>query len=296
MSRFRKGNQFPDLNTPGDPRTLAAIERRTPSIAGGSVHHYHGGTVLTPKKHIRMPSHPFKIFVKKVGAEIQCSVNYGRQYRTWVKTRTGTPPDTGYDGTQDNNIPFAASNLTNHPEGLTAGYEVLSVSTTYGIWARASYTLIDESTNFFGTATGNGRGYVKTDTYALFVSGVEVDSINTTPDSYDSTGSAHLFIGSVAVDANGVWTIKQYWKSDIVCPSFVMPYVGVSTDTGNSLSTTASADLLLFCPPIVSTDANNSITTGSDDGAFYNSPPFASADANNSISTGSDGGPFYDAP
>lgn len=48
-SRHRKANSFPDANTPGDPRLLAAIARRTPSIAGGSVNHFPGGTVLTPQ-------------------------------------------------------------------------------------------------------------------------------------------------------------------------------------------------------------------------------------------------------
>jgi len=62
MSRFRKANAFPDLNTPGDPRTLAAIERRTPNIAGGGLSHFHGGIVLTPKKIKRVAiSLPFQV-------------------------------------------------------------------------------------------------------------------------------------------------------------------------------------------------------------------------------------------
>ena len=62
MSRFRKGNSFPDLNTPGDPRTLAAIERRTPNIAGGGVNHVHGGIILTPgKPKVKTQLLPFQV-------------------------------------------------------------------------------------------------------------------------------------------------------------------------------------------------------------------------------------------
>ena len=52
MDRHRKANAFPDLGTPGDSRLLAAIERRTPGIAGGtgSINHFFGGVVMTPKK------------------------------------------------------------------------------------------------------------------------------------------------------------------------------------------------------------------------------------------------------
>lgn len=50
MERHRKANAFPDLGTPGDPRLLAAIERRTPGIAGGGINHFFGGTVITPPK------------------------------------------------------------------------------------------------------------------------------------------------------------------------------------------------------------------------------------------------------
>jgi len=50
MERHRKANAFPDLGTPGDPRLLAAIERRTPGIAGGGINHFFGGTVITPPR------------------------------------------------------------------------------------------------------------------------------------------------------------------------------------------------------------------------------------------------------
>lgn len=53
MERHRKANAFPDIGTPGDPRLLAAIERRTPGIAGGGINHFFGGTVVTPPKKSR---------------------------------------------------------------------------------------------------------------------------------------------------------------------------------------------------------------------------------------------------
>lgn len=51
--RHRKGNQFGDIGVPGDPRLLDAITRRTPNIAGGSLNHSFGSTILTPSKAIR---------------------------------------------------------------------------------------------------------------------------------------------------------------------------------------------------------------------------------------------------
>lgn len=215
--------------------------------------------------------HPFKIYVEKAGSEIRLSVNYGRQYRNWIKSTNAALSSVDSD-TQDLDISFDTSqNLRNHPDGLTAGYSVLSVSTTYGIWARGAYSKIYSSTDFFGTGDGNGRGYMKTDTWALTFLDVSPDNLNTTPDAYDGTGTADLFIGSVAVDSNGVWTIKQYWRSDIICPCFVMPYIDVSSTSGNSFSLAAS-DGLPFVPPIVSSDANNSISEGADGGAFYDAP------------------------
>lgn len=55
MDRHRKANSFPDLGTPGDSRLLAAIERRTPGIAGGGINHFFGGTVITSPKSKRGP-------------------------------------------------------------------------------------------------------------------------------------------------------------------------------------------------------------------------------------------------
>lgn len=49
MSRHRKGNSFRDMNVPGDPRTLDAITRRTPNIAGGGISHVFGSTIIVPK-------------------------------------------------------------------------------------------------------------------------------------------------------------------------------------------------------------------------------------------------------
>lgn len=240
-------------------------------------------------------NHPFEIFVEKIGSEIRLSVNYGRQYRNWVKSVAAGITSVN-SRTQEDEIPFETSQvLRNHPDGTTSGYTALNVSTTYGIWARASYVLVDSSSDYFSSGDGDSRGYMNTDTYALFVTNVEKDDINTDPDAYEGTDDAHLYIGKVTVDANGAWTIKQYWRSDIVCPCFVMPYVSISADAGNSLRMDSS-DGLLFVPPIVSGDANNSISQGTDYGAYYDAPPVVSADANNSLTEGSDGGPFYDEP
>ena len=56
--RHRKANAFRDLGTPGDPRLLSAIERRTPGVAGGGINHFFGGTVITPPKKSKKSAKP----------------------------------------------------------------------------------------------------------------------------------------------------------------------------------------------------------------------------------------------
>lgn len=48
-ANHRKANKFPDIGVPGDPRTLAAIERRTPNLSTGFTTHVFGSTILEPK-------------------------------------------------------------------------------------------------------------------------------------------------------------------------------------------------------------------------------------------------------
>ena len=51
MSIRKAANSFPDRDTPGDPRLLAAIERRTASVAGsGSIRLFGGTVITTPRK------------------------------------------------------------------------------------------------------------------------------------------------------------------------------------------------------------------------------------------------------
>lgn len=47
----RKGFGFPDMNVPGDPRTLDAINRRTPKAANAALTNLPGGIVITPPRH-----------------------------------------------------------------------------------------------------------------------------------------------------------------------------------------------------------------------------------------------------
>ncbi len=53
MSDFKKANAFPELGIPGDPRLLDCLSRRTSNLAGGSVTHVFGSTILIPPKKSR---------------------------------------------------------------------------------------------------------------------------------------------------------------------------------------------------------------------------------------------------
>lgn len=63
MNQHRKGNAFRDINVPGDPRLLDAINRRTPQAGGMQVTHTHSGTIITGKKQRKTSgqSHPWKV-------------------------------------------------------------------------------------------------------------------------------------------------------------------------------------------------------------------------------------------
>jgi hypothetical protein len=109
---------------------------------------------------------------------------------------------------------------------------------------------------------------------------VEIDTTHTTPGSAATktaaaTASGFWFIGQVAVDANGSFTVKQVLRSDVLVPSDVLPQLFHSADNPNSLTT--GDDGLLWVPPIVSQtgingSADNDLDTGDDGGAYYKTP------------------------
>jgi len=264
--------QLPDLIRAGDPITAkwangirSALQRlrdRTPIITGANL----GGSVY---------NHPWKIITATA------TVDDAPEYRIYVYHGAVT-----YQAWNDNEEPIykdglvyfaqtpSISYLVSDPFNATpVGYFVASVSTTYGVWLKVARNAIDG----VDAPTGSTEPYAGIG-FSSFITGSEilVDSTYNTPSNtpaYDDD-FAHIFLGQVAYDGDGVATVKQFRRSDVV--TSLTPWPTNFT--------------------IVSADAGNSLTEGSDGGAFYDAPPIVSADANNDITTGSDGGAYYDDP
>jgi hypothetical protein len=216
-----------------------------------------------------IPLHPFQIVVTNEESQLRLYVNYGQAFAShmvrWITMSTETE-----NFSQIDEITINSDALLNDPSGAEAGYITLSATNNYGIWLKGTYGTVGTTTDFFPD-TALMYGYMTVDAYRASFSEVIVDSTYNTPDTNPDDEHIWLYLGSVDVDANLFPAVTQWWKSDIMLPSFLMPRVEVSSDAGNS-AYVSSADGKLYVPPIVSSDANNSITTGADGGAFYDEP------------------------
>jgi hypothetical protein len=269
--KIRNGNtpiQLPELIRTGDPITarwansirtaLQRLRDRTPVVNAGN------GTTL----------HPFQIVTayernSPTTRQLRLYVNFGQSFESFLVKRVTIPTVNEYYNAL-NEITISDDALLNDPRGLTAGYIALSASTTYGIWLEGGIISAGTTTDFFPD-TSLGYGYMTVDAYTMFYNRVVADSTHTDPDDPPNDEQVWLYIGKVEVDSALLPTITQWWKSDIILPSFLMPRIEVSQDAGNS-AYLSSDDARIYVPPIVSTDASNSITQGSDGGAFYDAP------------------------
>jgi hypothetical protein len=139
MERHKKGNAFPDLNVPGDPRLLSSIQRRTPGVAGGGINHYFGGTVITPPKSQKSKSSdPLGSLVptRTRPAFIEAPASEGaNKARVWFTF-----------GTVNSKI---ATNLTDHFDFSFAKKFFAKVKfTTTGAFAVESWEIVMEAENF----------------------------------------------------------------------------------------------------------------------------------------------------
>jgi hypothetical protein len=273
--KIRNGDtpiQLPEMIRSGDPISAkwansirAAIQRLRDRVPVGIDN-------ARPTKYV----HPFQIIPRQVKIsddpveyELRLYVNYGQAFASsmvkWIEIPTVTE-----NFSQIDEIMINSGALLNDPSGAEAGYITLSATNNYGIWLRGQYTGGATTSPFF-PSTALMYGYMTVDAYRALFTEIIVDSTYNTPDTNPDDEHIWLYLGSVDVDANLFPAVTQWWKSDIMLPSFLMPRVEVSSDAGNS-AYISSADGKLYVPPIVSSDANNSITTGADGGAFYDEP------------------------
>lgn len=225
-----------------------------------------GGTTLSVKKQrpAAPQKFPFKITTSLEGTVLKCFVNYAQVARAELLPYTSYPTVNSLEVSLE--VTIGGGALNNHPLGTTAGFLNLSASTTYGIWLKGYYTCQSVSVNFWGLTLNAGKCYKYVDEVFMTFDRIEAESSYTAPNTAPSNGEVWLFLGSVAVDANKQASIVQWWKSDILLQSYLMPDVQPSSDSGNRL--TRGSDGLLFAKPVVSGDPGNTITTGTDGGAF----------------------------
>lgn len=117
---------------------------------------------------------------------------------------------------------------------VTDGFQVLSPSTTYGVWVSLA--------RFTNETFGDGPTSLYWEKFTVYShrTGTIVTSSTYTdpedgPDFTDaSTGAPPMiYLGRVTVDAESGFTISQYRRSDIVLPAFGMPQIFLSQDAGN---------------------------------------------------------------
>lgn len=245
--RIRNGDtpiQLPEVIRSGDPisakwansiRTaLQRLRDRVPVIKAGGNSTYR---------------HPWEIITTIIEDELRIYVSFGIiTYQIWNEDESQFVFNDGQvyfsqtpSLTYLLNDPFIAGDV---------GYFVASVSTDYGVWikvARNAEFSVNippgNSEPYSGIAV---QGYIHSSEILVSTEFVEFHETPTYDDDY-----AFIYIGKVSYDEDGIATVTQYRRSDIVTGIATYP-VGFT---------------------IASADAGNSITEGSDGGAFYEAPP-----------------------
>lgn len=113
-----------------------------------------------------------------------------------------------------------------NPEG-TVGEFTCAVDTTYGVWLAVDRSA-QEAEAGFGGSDYDGLNSLPLGPTAEIL----VDSTNHGPGYWSGGGTtpafdeevAYIFLGRVAIDAEGVVTITQHRKHDIVLPALAYPY------------------------------------------------------------------------
>lgn len=192
-------------------------------------------------------AHPFKLSVRRESSQNRLYVEHG-----FVEAHDFEADSAG------NYLPVAyplqvyMSNgtdpLENNPwQTGTGGYEVLSTSTTYGVWLKvgAASDLIGDLSTQSGTQDGMGalddehytgaefgiagRGTGGSNTAVIHTNSTYTDEDEAYQLVSGTAGYSYFYLGKVAIDGSNAATITQWRRSDLSLPMFSMP-VGVDTD------------------------------------------------------------------
>lgn len=194
--------------------------------------------------------HPFKIFTADTASERRLYVAPGR---VTMMQWNGT----AYPKMAECLVSFNSANLYNDAFGAfsTNGYLTLAASKTYGIWLEIEWTsasfsnIVSGSAVFSGAVNNIQARYGNSGGALIRTSETYTDYDDGTAFANSESQNAMIFIGKVETDANGVATITQYRRSDVVIP------------------------ISEIADPLISSDADNAISTGADAGLWVDSTP-----------------------
>ena len=205
--------------------------------------------VLTKQPNLNY-QHPFKLFTSDTASQRRLYVAPGR---VTMMQWNGT----AYPKMAECLVSFNSANLYNDSFGAfsTNGYLTLAASKTYGIWleiewASASFSNIVGGSAVFSGAVNNIQARYGNSGGALIrTSETYTDYDHGTAFANSESQNAMIYIGKVETDANGVVTITQYRRCDVVIP------------------------ISEIADPLISGDADNAIRTGADAGLWVDSTP-----------------------
>ena len=217
-------------------------------------------------------THPFQIVVSQESSETRMRVRVGRAHQDHIQVVGGVT----YHALQELSCLFnSTSDLLDDDFGPfgVAGYEVLSNSTTYGVFLFASQSGgagsgPPNTTLEYQNIVGRGWTSLQVGVSTTYVSPSDVLAY---AGSLGTPGYGALFLGRVTTDSSGNATILQYRKSDVALPAMILPDGFISAETGNNLQASFVANPGLWVQ-VVSPDADNSITPDANGAAYYDAP------------------------
>lgn len=194
--------------------------------------------------------HPFKMFTLDTASERRLYVAPGR---VTMMQWNGT----AYPKMAECLVSFNSANLYNDAFGSfsTNGYLTLAASKTYGIWLEIEWTsasfsnIVSGSAVFSGAVNNIQARYGNSGGALIRTSETYTEYDDGTAFANSESQNAMIYIGKVETDANGVATITQYRRSDVVIP------------------------ISEIADPLISSDADNAISTGADGGLWVDSTP-----------------------
>jgi hypothetical protein len=207
--------------------------------------------------------HPFKISVKRESSQNRMYVEFGWAFVSIFE-----------DDSANQQIPVEARRIPLFTSGDrlsndiyssgagTTGHEVLSTSTTYGVWMRFKGIPTDATDEVPFDVTDfqfqQAIAY-SADTPEIVVSSTYTNYTDQLAFISNTTGYCYHYIGKVAIDGSDVATITQFQKESIHLPAAYLP-TAILSGAGTNLLSTGTDNGVRLNPEDVVTD----ITGGTD--------------------------------